>query len=86
MKGFCSYHELRISHADAGKIIAGRKAEFKASAIAREIEDGGMIDAVGLFPYDPAMRLADSVLAYGKRKGLVHFNREKNIWVKGPKA
>ena len=89
MKGYCSYRNFKISHGVADAIVRNMLEEigaFKASRMAAEIEimaDSGAISPPGdveNYPYDPYMRLAESVIKRALRKRVLYFHTPLGLW------
>jgi len=89
MKGYCSYRNFKISHGMADVIVRnmlGEIGKFKASRMAAEIEimaDSGAINSPGdveNYPYDPYMRLAESVIRRAVRGKVLYFYTPLGMW------
>jgi hypothetical protein len=89
MKGFCTYHGVGVSHEKARAMIEWmiliRWAGWRASSLSSHVYDkiGDEIDKMPKrSQHDADMRIADAIIAYGKRAGLIEYNKKSRLWVR----
>jgi hypothetical protein len=89
MKGFCTYHGVGVSHERARDMLnlmfkmhgQGWPATHLALLVDDEI--GGEIDKMPKrSQHDADMRIADAIIAYGKRVGLIEHSKKSRLWVR----